>query len=247
MPSRSISRLPRTGKRVSPRRGGVQDAVLAQLQKGLMVGALVPGQVISLRKLAQGLGTSSMPVRQALIQLVAANVLEELPNRSVRVPRLTPGRLSELFRVREVIEGMAAKAACRKADPQLVNALDRLNRQLIKSIERHDIPGCLATNQKFHFTLYEAAESEVLMPLIAALWLQCGPTMYFSLLGPKIPWDASAHRDILTGLRRREPGLVQRALTRDIRTTAHHLLKCANDGSFHRTFGDAAGAMEIRF
>jgi hypothetical protein len=62
------------------------------------------------------------------------------------------------------------------------------------------------------------------MPLIESLWLQCGPTMYFSLLSPSMPWDASAHTEILAGLRAGKPAVVQRAVVRDVRTTAKNLL-----------------------
>jgi DNA-binding GntR family transcriptional regulator len=211
------------------RRGELQDQVLARLRNGLMAGAFVPGQVMSLRKLASSLGTSPMPIREALTQLVAANALEELPNRSVRVPRLSEKRLAELFRVREMIEGMAARAACGNATPELISRLERINRELIDAIAKRDIRACLATNQRFHFSLYEAGQSEVLMPLIESLWLQCGPTMYFSLLSPAMPWDASAHTEILAALRMGKPALVQRALARDIRTTARNLLNGGMD------------------
>lgn len=215
-------------KRATPRRGQVQDEVLRRIRKGLMIGAFVPGQVMSLRKLASSLGTSPMPVREALNHLVAANALEELPNHSVCVPRLSAERIAELFKVREVVEGMAARAACANITPALIDALDATNRDLITAIEKRDILGCLAKNQSFHFTLYEAANSVTLAPLIESLWLQCGPTMYYSLLSPAMPWDASAHAEILTGLRAKKPALVQRALARDMRTTAKNLLRSAH-------------------
>ena len=214
-------------KHAIPRRGQVQDEVLRRIRKGLMIGAFVPGQVMSLRKLASSFGTSPMPVREALNQLVAANALEELPNHSVRVPRLSAERIVELFKVRELIEGMAARAACTNVTPALMEALEAINRDLIAAIANRDILRCLAQNQGFHFSLYEAANSVTLAPLIELLWLQCGPTMYFSLLSPAMPWDASAHAEILIGLRAKKPGLVQRALARDMRTTAKNLLRGA--------------------
>src|SRR3954470_18965844 len=89
-------------------RGHLQNQVFERLRRGLMVGAFVPGQVMSLRKLANGFGTSPMPIREALTRLVVVNALEETTNGSVCVPRLTSGRLAELFSVRELLEGAAA-------------------------------------------------------------------------------------------------------------------------------------------
>ena len=130
--------------------------------------------------------------------------------------------------MRIAVEGMATKAACAKAGPELIGELEAINRKLIQAISKRAIIQCLASNQEFHFRLYQAAESEVLMPLIEALWLQCGPTMYFSLLSPDMPWDASAHTEILAALRSGDGRLAERAMARDIRTTARNLLSGPN-------------------
>jgi DNA-binding GntR family transcriptional regulator len=211
--------------RTPRRRGELQDRVVAQLHRGLMIGAFVPGQTISLRKLADSFGTSAMPVREAVNQLIAANVLEMLPNRTFCVPRMTASRFDELSRVRQALEGMAAEMACRNATLQLVQQLAKLNGALLGAIEARDILGCLTKNHEFHFTLYRAANSELLLPLIEPLWLQAGPIMYFSLISPDMPWDASAHSEVLESLERRDPPAVRRAIERDIRNTASYLLK----------------------
>jgi DNA-binding GntR family transcriptional regulator len=217
----------RAAVRAPRRRGELQDRVVDQLRRGLMIGAFVPGQTISLRRLADDLGTSSMPVREAINQLVAANALEMLPNRTVCVPRMTPARFDELSRVRQALEGMAAEAACRRATSQLVKRLEKINGELLRAIRERSIVQCLAKNQEFHFTLYEAANSEVLLPLIEPLWLMAGPIMYFSLISPDMPWDASAHNDVLAALKSHDAAGARRAIERDIRNTAAYLLKCS--------------------
>lgn len=207
-----------------PARGHVHEHVQRYMRRGLMVGAFLPGQVMSLRKLAFGLGTSPMPVREVLSGLVAANALEETKGGSVRVPRLSPDKLSELFSVREMLEGAATEIAAKKAEPDLVDNLTTINQQLLVAIENRDIMKCLSFNQKFHFTLYEAAGSEVLMPLIESLWLQSGPTIYMSLLIPSMPWSAGHHKEILAALQRNEPVAAKKAIVQDIRTTGKALL-----------------------
>ncbi|MEP7300256.1 MAG: GntR family transcriptional regulator [Caldimonas sp.] len=205
-------------------RGHLQYQVFEQLRRGLMVGAFMPGQVMSLRKLASRFGTSPMPIREALTRLVVANALEETTNGSVCVPRLTPKRLSEIFAARELLEGAAGEAACRGCTPALIKALTDINNALLAAIAKRNIIGCLSLNQRFHFTLYEAAASEVLMPLIESLWLQFGPTMYLSLLSPEMPWDASAHIEILEGLKTARPSIAKRGVLNDIRNTGRSLV-----------------------
>jgi DNA-binding GntR family transcriptional regulator len=233
MPQPESTAMPRTAEAaraptaVTPTkraRGHVQNQVFERLRRGLMVGAFMPGQVMSLRKLANSFGTSPMPIREALTRLVVVNALEETTNGSVCVPRPTPERLSELFSVRELLEGAAAEAACRNCTPALIEALTEVNAELLAAIAKRNVLGCLSSNQRFHFTLYEAAGSEVLMPLIESLWLQFGPTMYLSLLSPEMPWDASAHIEILEGLRTAKPAVARRGVLNDIRTTGRALV-----------------------
>ncbi len=210
-----------------PARGHVHEHVLRYMRRGLMVGAFLPGQVMSLRKLAAGLGTSPMPVREVLSRLVAANALEETRGGSVRVPKLSPEKLSDLFAIREMLEGSAAERAARNVTPALISELTEINAQLLTAIDKRDILGCLSSNQKFHFTLYEAAASDVLMPLIESLWLQFGPTMYMSLLIPSMPWNAADHDDILAALKDGKPAAVRKGIVHDIRTTCKALLSVA--------------------
>jgi DNA-binding GntR family transcriptional regulator len=199
--------------------------VFQRLRSGLMAGAFKPGQVMSLRKLAEQFGTSPMPVREALARLVVVNALEETAGHSVCVPRPKPRRLAEIFEVRELLEGRAASEACRKCTPELIASLTHANKELLAAIAARNLQGCLSWNQRFHFTLYDGAESEVLMPLIESLWLQFGPTMYLSLLQPETPWDASAHLDILEGLRTNSPSLTKRGVVKDVRTTGGVLMR----------------------
>lgn len=206
-------------------RGALQAHVLAELCRGLMVGALAPGQTITLRRLAQLLGTSPMPVREAIKHLTAANVLEILPNRSVAVPRMSAERFKELTLARQALEGVAAEMACAKATPGLIGQVKEINGRLRGAIKRRDTLNCLALNQEFHFTLYAAARLEILQPLIEALWLQAGPVMYLSLTASDMPWDATCHDDVLAALKAKDGPAAHRAIKRDIGETAKSLLR----------------------
>ncbi len=210
-------------------RGHMQEEVFQHLRRGLIVGVFLPGETMSLRKLAALFGTSSMPVREALARLVMTNALEEAHNGSVQVPRLTLARLTEIFAVRSMLEGMAAEMACKNSTAKLIRTLTVLNEELLQAIEQHDRITCLSANQRFHFTLYEAAGSAVLMPLIESLWLQFGPTMYLSLDSPVHPWDASAHLDVLEGLRLKKPELARSGILKDIDRTGHSLETALKD------------------
>jgi len=206
-------------------RGELQFKVARLLRHALMAGQFVPGQTLSLRQLAHKLGTSPMPVRGVLGQLIASGVLETQPNGSVAVARMTEARFVEITRVRKALEGMAAEMACEHATPRLIAELEKINARLQKSIASRDILACLRLNQAFHFTLYSASESEILPSMIEALWLRAGPFMYFSLTAPSTPWDASGHEKVIDSLRAGDRRATRLAIERDIATSATYLLR----------------------
>lgn len=210
-------------------RGNVQDQVLAGLRYGLMSGLFVPGQVFSLRKLAATFGTSAMPVRESLSRLIAANALEELPNRSVRVARLSTVSLEELFELRVRVEGMAARVAAIHMTDKGLKELVKINQTVKKAHGKGAMGDVLKANQHFHFALYRLTGSSILLPIIEGLWLRSGPTMYFSLNSPGL-WDSSSHLDILSALERRDPDGAEAAMAKDIMKTGNYLIQQSKDG-----------------
>ncbi|MCA0344984.1 MAG: FCD domain-containing protein, partial [Proteobacteria bacterium] len=155
-----------------------------------------------------------------------------------------PEKLTELFTIREMLEGMATELAVKKAPAGLVDELSAINKQLLVAIEKRDILNCLSSNQKFHFTLYHAADSEVLMPLIESLWLQFGPTMYMSLLIPSMPWNASDHQSILAALKDKNAAAAKKGIVHDIRTTCKALVSVAGPQGLELPF---AHGPELQF
>lgn len=206
------------------RQGTLQQQVYEELRRCLMIGAFIPGQAVTLRSLAKRLGTSPMPIRQAINRLIAERALEMLPNRSVVVPRMTRSKFSEIIRLRMALEGIAAAETAKHAQPALVAELEKTNRELLKAIERRDVLGILALNQQFHFTIYAASKLQLCVSMIESLWLQAGPFMYISLSGPSVQWNTSFHLSAITSIATNNPSAARRAVEDDIRATADYLL-----------------------
>ena len=85
--------------------------VYQDLRELIISGQLQPGQRLTLAGMATALGTSVMPVREAINKLAADDALEILPNKSVRVPLITRARFQELVVIRVVVEGLAVETA----------------------------------------------------------------------------------------------------------------------------------------
>ncbi|CAH0342813.1 GntR family transcriptional regulator [Rhizobium sp. CECT 9324] len=158
----------------------VQDRVYGQLRRTLINGGFAAGDMLRIVDLADRLKTSTMPVREALGRLVSEQALEALPNRSVRVPLITRERLDDLERARILIEGRLAALACKQLTAADLEGLKQTNRDCEAAFERHgqDVgPVTSEINQRFHFQIYRAACSRVLIPMVESLWLQSGPVV----------------------------------------------------------------------
>ena len=158
----------------------VQDRVYAQLRQTLIIGGFEAGDALRIVDLADRLQTSTMPVREALGRLVSEKALEAMPNRTVRVPLITRQRLDDLERARLLIEGRLVELAISRLTQEDFATLRQINRDCDQAFETHgqDIgPVTSRYNQRFHFHIYQAAGSQVLIPIVESLWLQSGPVV----------------------------------------------------------------------
>ncbi len=125
----------------------------------LIAGELAPGERLSLRTVAERLGTSMMPAREAVSRLVADEALEVLPNRAVRVPVITLKKFRELTRVRIAVEGFAAAEAaqaCGPGDLAAIRAHDAAFRSEVRA-DAPDLERAMRANRDLHFAVYAAA------------------------------------------------------------------------------------------
>jgi len=155
----------------------LRTRVYDSLCEALMVGRFDPGQALTVRGLADAFGVSPTPVREALQRLAAAGALAAEPNRFYRVPTITPEKIQDLRRVRAALEGLAAEEAAQSISRADLRRLEQSNEKMLRAIERQDVKAYLAANERFHFTIYEAARSETLLQIIHGLWLRIGPTL----------------------------------------------------------------------
>jgi DNA-binding GntR family transcriptional regulator len=206
-------------------KGDVQDRVYDELRRWLMVGRFLPGETITLRNLASELGVSPMPVRAALRHLIAEGGIEMLPNRTMRVPHMTRGRLAELLALRRELEGMATMQACRNMTDADLRMLGKIHTSTMRALKAGAGTQVLALNQRFHFTIYALARSWVLMPMIEALWLRAGPFMHLAQMSPGVNWDGRHHVELMRALSKRDAAAARRAIQRDINMAGQNLRK----------------------
>jgi DNA-binding GntR family transcriptional regulator len=202
----------------------MQDYVYQQLCELILTGEIAPGQLITIQAIADAFDVSAMPVREALQRLTAARVLTVISGRSIGIPLLTAERMLDLRRVRLEVEALAADwAAPRITDAQLRD-LEKVLKKLEEAARSGDRKEYVRLNRAFHFGIYAAAGSGVLLAIIENLWLQISP--YFHLLhaSGNYPKANAQHELMLEGLKRRDGAVVCRGLRTDIEEASRILV-----------------------
>lgn len=203
----------------------LQDKVYLTLRNALIRGHFEPGAQLTIRVLAKALGTSIVPVRDALQRLVAERSLELRGNRSACVPVIDREHFAELTRIRIMLEGEAMRSIPLPPRPDQLDALELANRKFELAVNRGDAEAVTDANMEFHFMLYRLAGGEMLYGMIETLWVRAGPMM-------RTPFRAETydpivfrngierHREILDALQKNDGEQAKQALLRDISDTA---------------------------
>ncbi|TCT07795.1 GntR family transcriptional regulator [Aquabacter spiritensis] len=206
------------------------DTVYRDLKELLLSGRAAPGERFTLRGLATAIGTSPMPVREAVSRLVAENALEVLPNRAVRVPLMPRVRFEELRLIRFQLEGLAAVTAAHTASADDIAEIARCERLFAAEREKRRPDGAAAMrhNKDLHFALYRAARLPTLLQMIEGLWLQIGPVLNLDFqAGPERVRQGDAHLHhaaLLDALKARDGEAARAALIADIRSAGDFIL-----------------------
>jgi len=142
-----------------------------QLRESILSGALPPGEWIRLDAIAEELGMSPIPLREALRTLVTEGLVVPLPHRGFTVAPATVEDLEETYRLRLVLEPLAVELATPQLTPFEIKTLaGRLDR-LARAFNEGDWQEYRTNHRAFHFGVYEKCGSAWLVRFIDMLWL----------------------------------------------------------------------------
>ena len=198
-------------------KGGLAGYAERALKQALLEGTLRPGERLITRELAERLGTSPTPVREALLKLVAAGILEVARSQSFQVPVVSIERYREIADIRREIETLAAARATTRITGGELAELRAINARFQAAKRSGDVAAALVENRAFRFGLYEAARMPILLDMIERLWLQIGPTLNF-LYPQSSPDNGDRHTyaSILRALENRDEAVVRAGIERAI-------------------------------
>jgi DNA-binding GntR family transcriptional regulator len=147
----------------------VVDQVHAEILERIVAGELRPGARLRQEALAEELGVSRTPLREALARLVSEGLVEFVPNRGATVARRDFSDMEQAWRARLVIEPGAARLAAERPDPFAIESMHQT--VLRQRSVADDVTASFALNREFHLALVAAAGNAHLSQFAELLWL----------------------------------------------------------------------------
>jgi DNA-binding GntR family transcriptional regulator len=203
---------------------GAATRVAQHLRQAILRGEIAPGEWIRQEEVAERLGSSRLPVREALRMLEAEGLTEHERHRGARVPSLSRHEVDVIYRMREQLEQLAIAESI----PHLTDAdLARLEdvQQQIEALPQEDdaaVGGFLELDREFHLLTYRGCRIEQLTGSVVRLWNATAHyrRSYVQLSGPGRQWVINAeHRLLLDAIERRDVVDAERCIAGHIRRT----------------------------
>jgi DNA-binding GntR family transcriptional regulator len=136
------------------------------IRQAIIDGRVVPGQRLKEEELAQQLGISRTPIREALLVLQTEGLLEATPNRGAAVRSYDPADLEEMYDLRALLESHAARRAATRVTAEQLEELRASCDRFARLLGGDDLPALVAENGFFHDTILAAADSERLSGMV---------------------------------------------------------------------------------
>ena len=146
----------------------LSNSLLGKLQKDILTGKLKPGDKLTEQELCKAYGVSRTPVREALRQLEADGLVENILNRGAFVVGMSEQDYEDMFELRKAYEVQAVKWAIERITEEEMYRLEETFEFMEFYTLRNDIDKMLTINSGFHQVIYEASHNRMLKKLLSS-------------------------------------------------------------------------------
>lgn len=147
-----------------------QEAVLYELRRRIVAGEIAPGSQILQDALAEELGVSRVPVREALRTLEGEGQVSYEPHRGYFVVELNLDELVEIYRLRDLLEPEATAKAFPNITDEDIDRMAASMEEMVKAIEVGDNAMMTTANRRFHFAIFAPCRMPRLIRILEQLW-----------------------------------------------------------------------------
>jgi DNA-binding GntR family transcriptional regulator len=205
--------------------------VAEQIRASIFNGDYRPGSWLRQQHLADDLGVSQIPVREALKELTVEGLVEHIPYKGARVLAIKAEDIEDIYAQRIFLEGRAAKIAASRITPEELDQLRQLHQEMLENLSPEQIITYRRLNRRFHELIYTASRRQYLIRVLNQLWATY-PTMLWgnfaqtavSPLPARDATDQEEHAAIIQALANRDGDDAEQQMHAHISAVAAALL-----------------------
>ena len=207
----------------------LREIVFDTLRQAIISGDLAPGERLMEVQLAEELGVSRTPVREAIRQLEQEGLVELVPRKGAYVTDISMSDLADVFEIRYALEGLAARLAAERATEEQIRELEDLLEKIDETIEAGDFRRVVELDTQFHELLYAASGNQQLQGILSQLRKQVHRFRLQSLAKPgRMAIALKEHRAIVDAVARRELQAAKERSQEHIQSAAQAYMKAGD-------------------
>lgn len=207
----------------------LRDVVFETLRQAILRGELKPGERLMEIHLAQKLGVSRTPVREAIRKLELEGLVLMIPRKGAVVAEITVTDLEDVLEVRIALEELAVKLAIKNMTSERLQEMRQIQEEFIRTLHGDDVGACAEADMRFHEAIYDATGNGRLVQILNSLREQ----MYryrMEYLKDRHTYTAltKEHEEILTALEQKNENVAIEAIKRHINRQKEHIVENLN-------------------
>lgn len=204
----------------------LSEQVVRIIVDGLLSGRFESGTRLIETEIAQQLGISRSPVREALAELQKNGIVDRKPGRGATLREWSVRDVEELFFVRSVLEGCAARLAAERLRPRDLQKLESLVEEMRQAAEAEDRNALVDLDLAFHQTMWQLAENRLLAQVLGSLRLQFRVFMAITCeIHPNLTELWEIHQEIVDVFKSAGPQDAERTVRRYLKDTFDRMMQ----------------------
>ncbi|MGI6697613.1 MAG: GntR family transcriptional regulator [Clostridiales bacterium] len=208
----------------------LREKIFLKLRQDILDGKYKAGDSLVELKLAEEMGVSRTPVREAIRQLELEGLVYSIPNKGVFVEGITGQDIEDIYAIRECMEGLAARWAIERMDEQSLKELENLCELMEFYTGKGDLDRVGELNSKFHDLIFESTKSKPLKQILIDFQYYIGNIRLASLKSPgRAEQSLKEHKAIVEAFKDRDVERGERVLVEHIRNTRLNYEKMRKD------------------
>lgn len=209
----------------------LREIVFETLREAIINAILKPGERLMEIQLAEEMGVSRTPVREAIRKLELEGFVVMVPRKGAYVAGISMKDIADVFEIRAAMEGLAAGLAAERITEDELEQLERILVKVGECVKNNDLEKLIEVDTEFHDTLYKACRNERLVQIVSNLREQIQRFRTASLSTPgRMQFALQEHKKIVEAVSDRNVELAQALAREHIENAENSMLEVLNEG-----------------